>query len=91
MISSSQTNCALRGTYPSDSEARRSDATNDVRDRPSHTKIASESMVPYCELTPRVAAGLERARASGAAAAPRALPGPLQCSYAVRAGRGGSS
>ena len=30
----------------------RSDATNDVRDGSSHTKIASESMIPYCELTP---------------------------------------
>ena len=33
-------------------------------------------------------AGLERARVSGAA---RALTGPLRCSYAVRAGRRGSS
>ena len=55
MISSSQVNCTgthLRGRTLLIRKLGRSDATNDVRDGSSHTKIASESMIPYCELTP---------------------------------------
>ena len=50
MILSSRVNCTgthLRGRTLLIRKLGRSDATNDVRDGSSHTKIASESMVLY--------------------------------------------